>query len=219
MARRKRYKYLTSQSHPRVIEHKDDLYRTIAGHRRSDFFQNTNPLVVELACGYGEYTTWLAKIFPDTNFVWIDIKWDRIWAWAQKIDEFWLKNAWFVRMIIHHLETVFSPWEIDDIRIVHPDPRPKTIDTKRRLTFKRFLDMYYKLLSKTWILRLKTDDADLFAYSLQSIQEHGKRTLQSVTHDLYTSPLLSEHHGIITHYEKKFVAAGRTVHYAVRQKN
>lgn len=115
-----------------------------------------------------------------------------------------LQNVGFLRTIIHHLGKFFAPQEVDEIRIIHPDPRPKTRDAKRRLTHPRFLDIYRTILKPNGILHLKTDDTDLFHFSLEVFVEQG-RTIQAVTFDLYQSSLYAEHFGIKTHYEQLFM--------------
>lgn len=172
---------------------------------------------MELACGRGEYTVWLAEHFPQKNFVGIDKKWDRMWVWLDAATKKWLKNIAFLRIIIHHLDRFFSRNEVDEIWIVHPDPRPKGADARRRLTNPRFLSMYEQVLVPWWLLRLKTDDADLFDYSLEMFAQEGWEIVDQ-TRDLYTSLLLSDHYGIQTHYEQLFVGQWRTIHYCVARK-
>ena len=97
---------------------------------------------MELACGKGEYSTGLAPHFPNKNFLGIDIKGNRLRYGAEKAKALGLKNVGFIRMIIHHLEQFFAPQSIEEIRIIHPDPRPRGADARRRLTNPRFLAMY-----------------------------------------------------------------------------
>lgn len=128
-----------------------------------------------------------------------------------------MQNIGFLRTIIHHIDQYFAEDEVDEIRIVHPDPRPKGRDERRRLTHGRFLAMYERILKPGGLLRLKTDDAGLFDYSLESLVENGRDIIDQ-TRDLYESPLLDHHHGIRTHYEKLFVEQGRTIHYVIAKK-
>lgn len=124
--------------------------------------------MLELACGKGEYAVGLAKHFPDTLFIGIDIKGDRIARGVRAANADGLTNVRFIRGIIHHLDRRFAEGEIDEIRIVHPDPRPKPGDEKRRLTSPRFLKMYSLLLIPEGHVKLKTDDRDLFDYSVET---------------------------------------------------
>jgi tRNA (guanine-N7-)-methyltransferase len=217
MPRVKAKRFLHNDSDDRIVQSGKDFFAAAKGNWRKDFFGNNNPIVLELACGRGEYTVWLASHFPDKNFLGIDKKWDRMWIWLQDAKEQWLQNIGFLRTIIHHLDRFFAPAEVDEIWIVHPDPRPRWADARRRLTNPRFLIMYEQILIPWWLIRLKTDDADLFAYSLEMLVQEWWEVLAQTT-DLYTSALLPDHYGIQTHYEQKFVGQWRTIHYGVFRK-
>lgn len=171
-------------------------------------------IVLELACGKGQYSVGLAPHFPDTLFIGIDIKWDRISRGIQQANEQGLHNVRFIRGIIHHLDHRFAEGEVDEIWIVHPDPRPRVSDEKRRLTSPRFLSMYKKLLREHWRVRVKTDDKDLFQYSLEQFQLAGWKCLGE-TKDLYASSYLSDHYGIVTDYEKLALHAWKTICYGI----
>ncbi len=399
--RTKSIRYNAAQDESLMIQSGKPFFETCKGKRRSDYFKNDNPIVLELACGRGEYTVGLSQVYPDKNFIGIDIKWERMMQWVKKYkklqtspqpditptplltergystiwkwwylhtlakhnrknmtseeeymwnilrdrqiewikfrrqhpiqwyiadfycaaykliveidgwyhttvpqqeydtirDELLIKNwyiilrctneeinnsietvldkilascghpspgkdegtgvryargwnlmkVWihsrkyniaFLRTIIHHLDQFFAPEEVDEIWIVHPDPRSKWHDERRRLTSPRFLRMYYQMLKPGWLLRLKTDDDGLFDYSVESLdlrsdadigarvmkelpprtEQSGHFLLQESTYDLYGSPLLWNHHGIRTHYEEIFVEQGRTVKYGIWKK-
>lgn len=172
--------------------------------------------MLELACGKGEYTVGLAQHFPDTLFIGVDIKGDRFSRGIQKANELGLQNVRFIRGIIHHLDRWFSEGEIDEIWIVHPDPRPRESDEKRRLTSPRFLKMYGSLLIPEGTVRLKTDDQSLFQYSLDILQAEGRKELVH-TFDLHDSELLRDHYGIITDYERLALQKGKKIGYGMRQ--
>lgn len=223
MWRSKEKRYTQALHEPLLIQEHKDFFNTCAWRRRSDFFRNNNPLILELACGRWEYTTGLAKIFLEKNFLGVDIKAERmivgINRWRR---ETWLPDAqaniWFLRTIIQHIDQFFAPEEVDEIWIVHPDPRPRWRDEKRRLTSKRFLSLYHHILKDNWILRLKTDDQDFFDYSLEYVGQAGF-TLIDHTYDVDTSPLQDHHHNITTHYGEKFSKEqGRTLKYALWKK-
>lgn len=216
MARSKAHKYVHNHSNDRILEPIKPSYEQMKGKWREDFFYNTNPIVLELACGKGEYSVWLAQHFPDKNFIGIDIKGDRMWVGAQQADELKLDNVWFLRTIIHHLEKFFSSDEVDEIWIVHPDPRPRTSDAKRRLTHPRFLKMYQDILKANGLVRLKTDDKDLFDFSVQMLTQEWRENI-ALTYDLDDSPLLADHYGIITNYEKMRRQKWRSICYGVRK--
>lgn len=217
MPRVKAKRFLHNNADDRIVQSGKDFFDHAKGNWGKEFFGNTNPIVLELACGRGEYTVWLASHFTDKNFIGVDKKGDRMWIWLQDAQEKWLTNVWFLRTIIHHLDRFFAPGEVDEIWIVHPDPRPRWADARRRLTNPRFLSLYEQILVPGWLLRLKTDDADLFAYSLEMFVQEWWEMLDQTT-DLYKSELLWDHYGIQTHYEQKFVGQWRTIHYGVFRK-
>ncbi len=207
-----RYNALKNNSF--VVDQEQELFFKLKWNWKKMFFKNKNPIVLELACGKWEYSIWMAKQFPDKNFLWIDIKWERIFIWASMIEEFWLKNVWFIRMNIHDLKNIFTQWEIDDIWLIHPDPRPKNSDRNRRLTAPKFLWIYKTILKLWWKLRLKTDDVDLFKYSLEKFSAFWFNIID-LTFDLYSSVLYKDHYWIKTNYEKLFVEKWRKINYVV----
>ena len=219
MSRVKIKRFAANDNDRRIVQPGKDFFDRAKGNWRKDFFCNDNPIVLELACGKGEYTTGLAPHFPEKNFIGVDKKWDRMWVWLQDVREKLLNNAGFLRTIIHHLDRFFAPGEVEEIWIVHPDPRPKKADARRRLTHPRFLSLYEQILIVGWLIRLKTDDLDLFAYSLDMFVQEWWEVLVQTT-DLYTSDLLVDHYDIQTHYEQKFVWQWRKICYGVfRKKN
>lgn len=135
----------------------------------------------------------------------MDIKGERIRHGAQKAQTQNLHNVGFIRENIHTLQELFTQQELHSIRIIHPDPRPKNRDAKRRLTHPRFLHIYKTLLRTNGCIHFKTDDPGLWQYTLETLINQ-QRTIHGCTHDLYTSPLYAHHHNIQTHYEKKFIA-------------
>ncbi len=227
MTRTKAIRFNAATDEPLLIQSGKEIFSDCKGKWKSDYFHNNNPIVLELACGRGEYTVWLSQIYPDKIFVWVDVKAERmmmgIKKWKEETANSWIKNIAFLRTIIHHIDQFFDSWEVDEIWIVHPDPRPKWHDERRRITSLRFLKMYYNILKPNGILRLKTDDDGLFEYSLEKLNETEIDNgwifeLQDHTRDLSDSSLSIDHHGIETHYGKMFVAEWRTIKYAVWKK-
>jgi tRNA (guanine-N7-)-methyltransferase len=196
-----------------VIQPGKDLFETIKGQWHDSFFQNNNDIVLELACGRGEYTTGLGAIYPDKNFIGIDIKGARIWKGAKWARDNGHTHIAFLRTQIDHLDRFFDKDEVSEIWLTFPDPRPKKSDMHRRLTYPRYLGLYRSVLKPGGWFRFKTDNAGLFEYSLEEIQKLNWVTELEFTRDLYTSPLLEEHHGIKTRYELEFTAQGARVHY------
>ncbi len=196
-----------------VIEQGTPLFDSICGRWQEIFFKNNNPITVELACGRGEYTTGLAEIFGQRNFIGVDIKGSRIWKGMCAIKERNLLNAAFLRTQIDHLERFFNQDEVDEIWITFPDPRPKSSDEKRRLTAPRYLEIYRKILKKNGIVHLKTDNTGLFSYTLDVLKNLNGVNDLVYTYDLYASNFLALHYGITTRYEREFMDRGEKIKY------
>lgn len=218
VARTKLHRFSIIEQHPKVIQATHPLRHHIKWRWRSDFFGTSYPLVVELACWYGEYTLGLARHYPNVNYVGVDIKGERFYHGLMQAQAEWLTNIWFVRTIIQNIEEVFAAGEVNELRVVHPDPYPKWADERRRLTHHRFLDIYHRLLSDNGILRVKTDDHELWHYCVDSIANHGWWELVDMTADLYQSDLLGDHHDITTRYERRGLQWWRTICYGVWRK-
>ena len=196
-----------------VIQPGKALFDKIKGMWCSKFFKNDHPLVVELACGRGEYTIGLASQFPEQNFVGVDIKGDRLWKGSKTAYEQNLQNVGFLRTYIHALDKFFAPNEIDELWLTFPDPRPKDSDERRRLTNNRFLDLYKPLLKQEGWLKFKTDSTSLFDYTLEVLAQRSDIEALVFTHKLDESTLLADHFGIVTHYEKLFSEQGESIKY------
>lgn len=212
MTRRKTHRFLQNADSANVLEIGKPLYKTIRGRWRSDYFGNKNPIILELACGKGEYTIGLAQAFPNANFIGVDIKGDRIARGSQRAQTLGLTNVAFLRTDINFLTQFFAPGEVNEIWITFPDPQPRPKQAKHRLTHPRFLAVYQTLLIEEGILHLKTDNSDLFTYSLETITECNFVNLQYTT-DLYDSQLISIHLNIKTRYEDLFYKKGFTINY------
>lgn len=211
--RNKLERFKQNEENTNVVQPGKPLYDTIKGKWREEFFKNDRDIVLELACGRGEYTVGLAQEYPERNFVGVDIKGDRIWKGSQFATKNGLQNVGFLRTFIQNIEQYFAPGEVNEIWVVHPDPRPKDSDERRRLTNSRFLTMYKNLLTPDGWLHFKTDNADLFEYTLEVLQDWKIKDFE-FTHDLYQNQeLLDQHHNIKTRYELKFVAEGHKIHY------
>lgn len=212
MARQKLPRFQYNAQSENVIERGKELYTTVKGKWREKYFNNDNPIVLELACGKGEYTVGLAQVFPDKNFIGIDIKGDRIARGSKRANDFGLTNVAFLRTPMVFLEEFFEENEVDEIWLIHPDPQPRDKEERKRLTNRRYLALFKKILKNGGDFFFKTDNFPLFEYSLETIPKAGFQILRQTT-DLYNSPLNEEHFGIETHYEKLFVAKGYKINY------
>src|SRR3989337_1732309 len=202
--KRKLERFRIIEERSNVLERSKDIYETIKGKWRSDYFKNENPITVELACGRGEYTIGLATLFPDRNFIGVDIKGERIWKGSTLALEQNLGNVAFLRTPILLIENFFCQGEIDEVWVTFPDPRPRKRDVKRRLTSPRYLEIYKRLLQPGAFVRLKTDNTSLYEYTLEQLQLRNDINDLVFTGDVYSSDLKKECFEIKTRYEQEF---------------
>ncbi len=171
----------------------------------SSFFKNDNPIILELGCGKGEYTTELAKLNSNKNYIGIDIKGARIWKGAKESIENNLNNVCFIRTQIELIDKIFCKQEISEIWITFPDPQQKIQRKKHRLTNAVFMSIYKKILKKDGVVNLKTDSEFLHGYTLGVIEGMGIDPIFS-NHDIYSNNNApKEVLEIKTFYEKKFI--------------
>lgn len=189
-----------------------DAGKVYKGKWSSDFFGNSKPLVLELACGKGEYTVNLAKLFPETNFIGIDYKGNRIWRGAKTALEEGIENVGFLRIQIETILEYFGEDEIAEIWITFPDPQPQDSREKKRLTNPVFLNRYKIILKKDGIMHLKTDNDGFYDYTLEQIKQQNL-PIHKETIDLYKSDLVDEVLSIKTYYEKKYLAVDKNINY------
>ena len=195
-----------------VIEPGKELFNTIKGKWNS-YFKNDNPITIELACGRGEYSVNLARQFPDRNYIGIDKKGDRLWKGSTWAVEDGLENVAFLRTGILFIESFFEQAEVDEVWLTFPDPLPRKRDAKRRLSSTRYLDMYKKILKRDGYFRFKTDNTDLFNFTLEELSYRNDLVDLQYTHDLYNSSLRPECFDIKTKYEEMFSAKGEVIKY------
>lgn len=211
--KRKQERFRIIEENPNVIEPTKPHYQTIRGKWRTDHFKNPNPISLELACGRGEYTIGLARLFPQINIIGVDIKGERIWKGSSLALEEQLNNAAFLRTHIMMIETFFEPGEVNEIWLTFPDPRPRKRDIKRRLTSPRYMDTYKRLLPSGGYVRLKTDNTHLYEYTLEQLQLRTDITDLAFTADVYASDLEKECFDIKTRYEQEFTQKGEKIKY------
>ena len=189
-----------------------DAGKEYKGKWAKEFFKNDNPVILELACGKGEYTVNLAKLFPEKNFIGIDYKGNRIWRGAKTALEEGIDNVGFLRIQIETILEHFNPGEIAEIWITFPDPQPQDSREKKRLTNPVFLERYKTILVPEGIMHLKTDNDGFYAYTLEQIEIQDLPKLKETT-DLYHSDLVDEVLSIKTYYEKKYLAEDKNINY------
>lgn len=213
MGRSKLDKFRENAARSNVLEPGKEILNSIKGNWCNTQFKNSNPLVLELACGKGDYTVGLGRLFPGKNFVGVDIKGSRIWTGSTMAESEQLSNVAFLRIHILNLGEYFDDNEVDSIWITFPDPRPRDRDERKRLTHPRFLEIYRKILKPGGNIFLKTDNEQLFQYSLDILSTFEGVGGLAFTRDLYNSDLLNDHHDLMTNYEKRFLEQGLKIKY------
>ena len=185
----------------------------LKGQWCSKHFGNDNPIVLELACGRGEYTLDMARSSPNRNFIGVDVKGARIWKGAGIALEEELDNVAFLRTRIEQIGLFFAPEEISEIWITFPDPFLRKSKANRRLTAPRFLNDYQKILRRDGLIHLKTDEPQLYAYTLEvlSVFPHAKLLYQD--NDIYAKALPMPELEIKTYYERMHLEKGKTIKY------
>lgn len=183
------------------------------GQWASSFFNNENPIVLELGCGKGEYTVELAKQNPDKNFIGIDIKGARFWRGAKTATEENLDNVCFIRTQIELVHHIFKENEISEIWITFPDPQIKWKRTKHRMTNPSFLEKYKHILKPDGIMHLKTDSEFMHGYTL-GILEGLSYNIMYAHHDIYVNhEAPQEVVGIQTFYESQYLKENKAITY------
>jgi tRNA (guanine-N7-)-methyltransferase len=213
MGRNKLVRFEQNENNRNVVQQGKELFTRIKGNWNQEQFERKQPLVVELACGRGEFTVGLARQYPQQNFVGVDIKGSRIWKGSVTAIAENLHNVAFLRSQIEVLDNFFDKDEIAELWITFPDPRPREGDEKRRLTSPRFLDMYKPLIRKGGIVHFKTDNTGLFDYTTEVLKDRADVIILEYTYDFYSSLLRDEHFGIQTRYEKMFTEQGEKIKY------
>lgn len=174
------------------------------------FFGNNNPIVLELGCGKGEYTVGLARLYPDKNFIGVDIKGARMWTGAKESNIEGLKNVAFLRTDIELITEFFEENEVSEIWITFPDPQMKKV--RKRLTSTRFMALYQQILKPAGIIHLKTDSPFLYTYTTLMVKYNHYHTLIN-TDNLYASGLDDKILSIKTYYEKQWIERGMNIKY------
>ena len=210
-------RFIENESFDNVIQpSRDDLIKfnfVFRGKWKKKVFKNSNPIVLELGCGKGEYTVNLAKLNPNKNYIGIDIKGARFWRGAKTATEEKLENVFFLRTQIELLDFIFEKNEIDEIWLTFPDPQIKFQRRKHRLTNTKFLSIYKNILNDSGIIHLKTDSEFLHGYTLGKLEEMSINPIVS-NHDIYkNSNAPGEATQIQTHYEKIYLNEGKKITY------
>ncbi|WP_036878211.1 tRNA (guanosine(46)-N7)-methyltransferase TrmB [Xylanibacter oryzae] len=218
MSKGKLQKFADMENYSNVFQYPFSVIEQVPfemkGYWREQYFHNGNPIVLELGCGKGEYTVELAKLYPETNFIGVDIKGSRMWTGAtQAIDE-GLTNVAFLRTNIEIIERFFGKDEVQEIWLTFSDPQMK--NAHKRLTSTFFMDRYRNFLVDNGIIHLKTDSNFLFTYTTY-MAEKNKLDMIFRTEDLYhTDGIDDETRKILTiqtYYENQWIDRGLNIKY------
>jgi tRNA (guanine-N7-)-methyltransferase len=206
MGQKKLIRFEAIKSFPNVLQYPEGM-----PGRWSAFFKNDHPLTLELACGKGEYTVGLAKMYPQRNFLGIDMKGNRIYIGAKKSLEEKISNAAFLRSHIDKLTSYFVKGEVEEIWLTFPDPQLRKSRATRRLTHPKFIRLYQQILKPGGCIHLKTDSPILYQFTKWVIDMYGLAVLEDSA-DIH-STTMKEELAIRTHYESLDIAQSKKVHY------
>ena len=207
MAQKKLLRFSEIGTFPNVLQYPEDI-----SGKWHQFFGNDHPVILELACGRGEYTVALAGLFKDKNYIGVDIKGNRLWVGAKRALKYGLENAAFLRTQIDKINQYFCTSEVDQIWITFPDPHLRVSKARKRLTHPKFLRLYKQFLRPGGVVHLKTDSPDLYTFT-KKIVELYNLTIISDFNDLYNNSTLPEELHIKTHYEGLNIANSNRIFY------
>ena len=220
MGKNKLAKFAEMAEYPHVFEpcgtRGEEAAFALKGRCGEDFFHNTNPIVVELGCGRGEYTVGLGKLFPEKNFIGVDIKGARMWTGATQSLRDGMTNVAFLRTQIEFIDRYFAPGEVSEIWLTFSDPQMKKVT--KRLTSTYFMERYRRFLQDGGTVHLKTDSRFLFTYTDLMVR-HNALPVDFRTEDLYHTLQAEEDTevrrilGIQTYYEQQWISRGLTIKY------
>ena len=178
--------------------------------RWADHFGNNHPIILELACGKGDYAVGLARMNPDKNYIGIDLKGNRIWRGAVDAHQEGLKNVAFIRSQIDFITNYFEEAEVSEIWITFADPQ--LTKARKRLTSPWFLPRYRQILNNQGLVHLKTDSPELYQYTLEIVEEENLK-LQFAADDIYSLEEQMPEWSIKTFYEQMHLSKGLTIKY------
>ena len=207
MGHKKLIRFEAIKTFPNVLEHP----KWMKG-KWKEYFKNEHPLTLELACGKGEYAVGLGRIYPERNFIGVDIKGNRIWRGAKTAIDEGLHNVAFVRTIIDQITDYFNTNEVQEIWITFPDPQLRLSKAKKRLTHPKFLRLYQQILPSNGLINLKTDSPDLYHFTKTVVNLFDLELLQD-SNDVYSADTVSKELSIKTYYESLDIAKSNRIHY------
>ena len=214
MGKNKLQKFEAMNHYPHVFQYPFSVLQEkefeMKGQWNESFFGSDHPIVIELGCGKGEYTVGLAKLYPEKNFIGIDIKGARMWNGATQSFQDKMTNVAFLRTHIEWIDRFFAPGEVSEIWITFPDPQMAKVN--KRMTSARFMQLYSRILKANGIIHLKTDSPFMFAYTCAMVQANHL-PVEVETGDLYNSGSVDTILSIQTFYEQQWLGRGMRIKY------
>jgi tRNA (guanine-N7-)-methyltransferase len=215
MGKNKLQKFSDMNTFPNVFQYPFAKLRESGGFPlkglwNESYFANNQPVILELGCGRGEYTIGLGRLFPDKNFIGIDIKGARMWTGAKEALEKEMKNVAFLRTGIEFVTDFFNKGEVSEIWLTFPDPQMKKVN--KRLTGARFINIYNQILADNGIIHLKTDSNFMFTYTKEMIKVNDFK-VNICTENLYGERLADKILEIKTYYEQQWLDRGLSIKY------
>jgi tRNA (guanine-N7-)-methyltransferase len=207
MGHKKLIRFAAIKTFPNVLENPENMKGQWA-----EFFKNPNPVLLELACGKGEYSIGLGTMFPDKNMLGVDLKGNRIYIGAKTALQNNLTNVAFLRSQIERIHEYFIPSEVSEIWLTFPDPQLRIAHAKKRLTHPRFLRLYQQILKPDGIVHLKTDSPVLYHFTKTVIEMYGLELMKDYN-DVAKQATEKELLEIKTHYESLDIAQSGRIHY------
>jgi len=207
MAQKKLHRFEAIKSFPNVLQYPEG----IAG-KWNEFFKNNHPITLELACGKGEYAVGLAQLYPERNFIGVDLKGNRIYIGAKKCLKENIRNVAFLRTQIEQINEYFTRNGVEEIWLTFPDPQLRKSRAKKRLTHPRFLRLYQQVLVPGGRIHLKTDSPVLYAFTKTVIEMYAL-TLHESSENIYAKTIVEPELQIRTYYESLDIAQSKQVYY------
>jgi tRNA (guanine-N7-)-methyltransferase len=207
MGQKKLLRFAELETFSNVLQHPEDMKG-----KWKEFFKNDNPVMLELACGKGEYAVGLAQLYPEKNFIGVDQKGNRIWVGAKKALQLQLNNVGFLRTQIDNVNEYFAPNEVQEIWITFPDPQLRTGKAKKRLTHPKFLRLYKEFLIPGGLIHLKTDSPHLYEFTKTVVEKYNCSLLEDAD-NVYNNKDISDELKIKTYYESLDIAGSKRIHY------
>ena len=207
MGQKKLKRFAEIATFPNVLQYPED----IAG-KWSGFFGNDHPIVLELACGKGEYAVGLGRTHPEKNFIGMDVKGNRLWVGAKMALKEGLANVAFLRSQIGMILSQFAKEEVSEIWITFPDPQLRASRASKRLTHPEFLRKFQQIMAPGGYIHLKTDSPDLYLFTKKVIEMYGLPLREDIP-DIAAMTRIPPDLAIKTHYEGLDISGSRRIHY------